>query len=61
MTPIWILHGDHRRAPMQNMFDLVSNPGSLRVYTSPNKLQEKNAQNFTESSKLKVNSVLKRK
>ena len=32
---------------MQNMFDLVSNPGSLRVYTNPNKLQERKRANFT--------------
>ena len=38
---------NHRRAPMQNMFDLVSNPGSLRVYTNPNKLQERKRANFT--------------
>ena len=38
---------NHRRAPMQNMFDLVSSPGSLRVYTSPNKLQERKRANFT--------------
>jgi alpha-N-arabinofuranosidase len=31
---------------MQNMFDLVSNPGSLRVYTSPNELQERIRANF---------------
>ena len=37
---------NHRRAPMQNMFDLVSNPGSLRVYTNPNKLQERKRANF---------------
>ena len=36
----------HRRVPMQNMFDLVSNPGSLRVYTNPNKLQERKRANF---------------
>ena len=38
---------NHRRAPMQNMFDLVSNPGSLRVYNNPNKLQERKRANFT--------------
>lgn len=38
---------NHRRAPKQNMFDLVSNPGSLRIYTNPNKLQEKKRANFT--------------
>ena len=37
---------NHRRVPMQNMFDLVSNPGSLRVYTNPNKLQERKRANF---------------
>ena len=31
---------------MQNMFDLVSNPGFLRVYTNPNKLQERKRANF---------------
>ena len=29
------------------MFDLVSNPGSLRVYTNPNILQERKRANFT--------------
>ena len=38
---------NHRRAPIQNMFDLVSNPGSLRIYTNPNKLQERKRANFT--------------
>ena len=37
---------NHRRVPMQNMFDLVSNPGFLRVYTNPNKLQERKRANF---------------
>jgi alpha-N-arabinofuranosidase len=37
---------NHRRVPLQNMFDLVSNPGSLRVYTSPNELQERIRANF---------------
>ena len=37
---------NHRRVPMKNMFDLVSNPGSLRVYTNPNKLQERKRANF---------------
>ena len=37
---------NHRRVPMQNMFDLASNPGSLRVYTNPNKLQERKRANF---------------
>ena len=37
---------NHRRVPLQNMFDLVSNPGSLRVYTSPNELQERIRTNF---------------
>ena len=41
------LEWNHRRAPMQNMFDLVSNPGSLRVYTNPNILQERKRANFT--------------
>ena len=36
-----------RRAPMQKMFDLESNPGSLRIYTNPNKLQERKRANFT--------------
>ena len=40
------LEWNYRRAPMQNMFDLVSNPGSLRVYTNPNKLQERKRANF---------------
>lgn len=37
---------NHRRVPMQNMFDLVSNTGFLRVYTNPNKLQERKRANF---------------
>ena len=37
---------NHRRAPMQNMFDLLSNPGSLRVYTNPNILHERKRANF---------------
>ena len=37
---------NHRRVPMKNMFDLVGNPGSLRVYTNPNKLQERKRANF---------------
>ena len=41
------LEWNHRRAPMQKMFDLESNPGSLRVYTNPNKLQERKRANFT--------------
>ena len=40
------LEWNYRRAPMQNMFDLVSNPGFLRVYTNPNKLQERKRANF---------------
>ena len=41
------LEWNHRRAPMQKMFDLESNPGSLRIYTNPNKLQERKRANFT--------------
>jgi len=37
---------NHRRAPMQNMFDLASNPGSLRVYANPNILHERKRANF---------------
>ena len=40
------LEWNYRRAPMQNMFDLVSNPGSLRVYTNPNILHERKRANF---------------
>ena len=32
---------------MQKMFDLESNPGSLRVYTNANKLQERKRANYT--------------
>ena len=41
------LKWNHRRAPMQKMFDLESNPGSLRVYTNANKLQERKRANYT--------------
>lgn len=41
------LEWNHRRAPMQKMFDLASKPGSLRLYTNPNKLQERKRANFT--------------
>ena len=40
------LEWNYRRAPMQNMFDLVSNPGSLRVYTNTNILHERKRANF---------------
>ena len=40
------LEWNYRRAPMQNMFDLVSNPGSLRVYTNTNILHERKRSNF---------------
>jgi len=38
---------NRRRAPMQKMIDLASNPGSLRLYTNHNKLQERKRANFT--------------
>jgi xylan 1,4-beta-xylosidase len=38
---------NRRRAPMQKMIDLASNPGSLRLYTNNNKLQERKRANFT--------------
>ena len=41
------LEWSYRRAPMQKMFDLASNPGFLRVYTNPNKIQERKRANFT--------------
>lgn len=37
---------NHRRVPMKNMFDLVSNSGSLRVYANPNILHERKRANF---------------
>ena len=36
-----------RRVPMENMFDLEENPGFLRIYLTPNKLQERVRANFT--------------